>query len=132
MGIVIALSVMVLLLIVLVAVLVKEGKPFKAFLSGVLGFVFFIILVGGFAPYELGQGRVPDEAEDLAKRLDAGVMYQVLSSSKNGDGHILLVKKAEKSDLYALRVKTIPPEHFVLVDGKPVAIVAPAPPTDAK
>ena len=132
MGMVIALSVIVLLLIVLVAVLVKEGKPFKAFLSGVLGFVFFIILVGGFAPYELGQGRVPDGAEDLAKRLDAGVIYQVLSSSKNGDGHILLVKKAEKSDLYALRVKTIPPEHFTLINGKPVTVIPSVITTDAR
>lgn len=129
---IVVLSLAIWVCVGIAAVFYKEDKSFAAFLSGVLGFVFFIILVGGFAPYELGQGRVPNEAEDLAKRLDAGVMYQVLSSSKNGDGHILLVKKAEKSDLYALRVKTIPPEHFVLVDGKPVAIVAPAPPTDAK
>ena len=129
---IVVLSVMLLLLMVLVAVYVKEGKSFNAFLSCVVGVGLYLILVGIVAPRELGHGQVPAKAEDLAKRLDAGVMYQVLSSSKNGDGHILLVKKAEKSDLYALRVKTIPPEHFVLVDGKPVAIVAPAPPTDAK
>ena len=141
---VIALSVITLFLMALVAVYVKEGKPFKAFLSGVLGLVFFIILVSGVAPYQLGAGRVPNKAESPAQRLDGGVVYQLVLSARDGADHILLLVEKRgvggtnavggtvMPNFYAIRVKEVPPEYFTLIDGKPVAVIPSVATTDAK
>ena len=114
------------------AVSANKEKIGLSLLFGV-GTLFF-----GFATcvgtFDLGHGHVPIlRMSVLSERLETGTAYQLLASSKDEDGNLVaLIKKTGASNFYALRMKDAPPEHFTLVDGKPVAIVAPAPPVGVK
>ena len=105
----------------------KGGAAWGWGIAAVASFGFATFLVG---PVVLGFGKVPDTVEEIKVRLQGGVAYQVVSSLKveGGGGSVLLVKKIGTPYLYALRVKEAdrPPEHFTLIDGKPVAIATPA------
>lgn len=76
------------------------------------------------APKLLGWGHVPTQAEGFTQRLSEGVLYRTLSSHTVGADQVILVQKEGTGDLYAIRVKgnKPPPEHFTLVDGKPVKV----------
>jgi hypothetical protein len=100
------------------------------------GIVIYFLLTLGFgfvsihaAINEVGYGRVPEKAEPFAKRLNAGMSYQVLGSIKDGGAEVIFVKPhsggVATTKLHALRVKEgeAPPERFTLIDGKPVAVV---------
>ena len=100
--------------------------PLSWFFSVVVA-VMFVFLIFSAAPKTLGYGRVPMEITDYAKWFDEGKVYQVLSSVEEGASQVLLVKEDHgmiRSKLYAIRVekKSIPPQRFVLLDGKPFEI----------
>lgn len=99
----------------------EEGDASKIFV-GILTILTLIVIIFITAPERLGYGRVPEEAEKLTERLSTGVSYQTLATIKDGEDAIILVQQKDKKDVYALRVKAsnIPPEHFALVDGKPI------------
>ena len=123
---------LVVILVAFIAYFATEKLWYYLGTAVVLTFALFGTLTFHAAPKDLGYGHVPNEAEAFTKRLDAGVAYQLLSSSKDGDDQVILVKKVGTPNFYALRVKEVPPEHFTLVDGKPVAIVPPAIPVSTK
>lgn len=88
-----------------------------------LGAILFVFTALYLSPRELGYGHVPVAVERYTYRLDAGVVYQLLASAKEGEDEVLLVKKEGGSDMYAIRVKgPVPPERFTLIDGKPVEV----------
>jgi len=134
--IVVAFVLVVLLLAVFAGLFATKKEVLLSGTSAVLSVLILFSLVFFIAPKELGWGRVPTVAEEYAKRLDMGVVYQLLHVEKDGADQILVVKDEKavadgKHKYYAIRVtvKNLPPEHFALVtvSGKVFAIV---PPTD--
>lgn len=91
--------------------------------------IFFGIWAIKSAVENVGYGRVPEVAEPLSERLQAGIHYKVIGSIKDREDVIVFVKSykggTSAGRLYALRVKgaEIPPTQFTMIDGKPVAIV---------
>jgi len=120
----------------LVAVVCLAGALSSAWERWERGIViyFLLTLLFGFASLhsavnEVGYGRVPEEAEPFAKRLKPGVQYQFLASIRQGGTEVVFVEPYSGGitthGLQVIRVKggETPPEHFVLVAGKPVAVV---------
>jgi hypothetical protein len=127
----------ILVLVASVILMTLHARDKKV--GGTVGFgcfamvLLFLVIIG--AAYEVGYGNVVPVPQDLTKLLKTGTAYQLISSVKDGDDYVLLLKKpggGKKSYFYAIRVKEIPPEHFTLVNGKPVAIAPPAPPVGVK
>ena len=98
---------------------------------------FFGILVFIGGPQEFRQGHVPSQAEKYSKRLDSGVVYEVLwSSNRVNDEFALVVRPAgRKNDIETLRILhvkgSVPPSPFTLIDDdKPIAVISPLAPSD--
>lgn len=109
------------------------SSAWKHWWVGIIAYSAFT-LIFGFVSIRaaidvLGYGHVTKEAEPLAKRLNSGVQYQFLGSIKDGGAEVIFVKPHSGGiapfEQYAIRVKEgeAPPEHFTLIDGKPVAVV---------
>ena len=108
----------------------KEGVRIGIFL-GILAAILYSTIVIDVSPDELGVGHVPSKVEDLEKRLDTGVEYQLVESVVADIGLILIVKDTSSSDLRVINVKEAPPEYFTLLDdGRPIATSGPATLTD--
>ncbi len=89
-----------------------------------IAMVFFAVMVFFAAPHALGYGHVSSSAEEYSAHLDGGATYQVISATNVGDNtYVILVKKYGTSDFRAVRVNGAPPELFVMIDGKPIAVV---------
>jgi len=69
-----------------------------------------------------GYGKVPAEAEEFSERLDNNIAYELVSSTRDGESYVLLLRKFGTSNYKAVRTNTNPPEIFTLVSGKPVEI----------
>ncbi|MDO8593537.1 MAG: hypothetical protein Q7R59_01400 [bacterium] len=116
------------------AISAHQKKIGLSILSGTCALLFGSLVCAGM--FDLGRGHIPPlKTSVLPERLETGAAYQLLASSKDyDDNQIILVKKTSNfyGNFYALRVKEVPPEHFTLVDGKPVAIAPPVPPVGVK
>ncbi len=89
--------------------------------SLVIGAICLLLIIFEIAPRRFGYGHVPSTVEGFSKRLEAGIAYQVASSSKEADdNYVVIVRKFGTSDIMAIRVKSEPPKNFTLVNGKPV------------
>lgn len=118
--------------VILTVIYVSESNSLGAVVGCIAALIGLFLLVFIEAPKQLGTGKVYDVVEEFTRKLDSGVAYQLVASAENGAEKIVLMKKTGTSDFYALRVKDVPPEHFTLVDGKPVAIAPVAPPVGTK
>lgn len=105
----------------------RKGEKARAAVFGLVALFSLLTLTFSSAPREFGWAQVPESAESFEKRLDAGIGYQVISSTVDDKSQVLLVKKTGTANFYAIRVEGTapPPEYFALVDGKPVALAAP-------
>ena len=108
----------------ILATYVSEERWGSAWGAAIFAFVMFGAATFLAAPH-MGYGHVPTGASEFLKQLDEGVAYQTIASSKEGDEYVLLVKKFGVSDFRAIRVKTMPPKIFTLVNGQPAAIAPP-------
>lgn len=93
-------------------------------LGAVMSAMALAFLILYVAPEHLGVGRVPGISEQLIERLGRDRIYEVLSFTKDHGDLIILVRESDDPQVFALRIKgpVPPPEHFVLVGGKPIAI----------
>jgi hypothetical protein len=117
---------------ILMAILASKKNYVEAFLAGIACLISFSLAVFGGAPEEIGAGKVYRNVEKFARKLDSGVAYQLVASAENGTEKIVLLRQTGTPNFYALRVKEVPPEHFTLIGGKPVAIAPPVPPVGVK
>ena len=74
--------------------------------------------------YSQTLGHVSSDTERGYDPLSQGESYRVRASyeTKLGEDAIVLLEEDGTGNFYALRVKSIAPEHFVLVDDVPVAL----------
>lgn len=105
-------------------VITEEGLG-KVAVSSAIALLLLLLLVFIVAPIELGHGRVPDTAEEFARRLEGGKVYYVIATDDIVPGtnaeKIVLVREAGTSSYTTIRVKvssTIP-GHFTLINGLP-------------
>lgn len=118
--------------VTLIAVCVIEticfvnGEKGTGILFSVVALVFYCVIVFLAAPQELGYSRVFPTAEEFTRRLDNGVAYQHITSSKDGVNYVLLVKETCTSNYRAIRVKTdVLSEYFTLIGGVPTTVATP-------
>ncbi len=117
--------------VVLLAIILFGLSVFLAY-KKVMGFAvasflcatfFVVVLVYLGAPRELGYGVIPNEAKAYSNRLQTGAIYETVASLKDNYGLVVVVRKEDESRLFAIRVEgPVPPEHFTLINGKPIAI----------
>ncbi|TSC71276.1 MAG: hypothetical protein G01um101449_43 [Parcubacteria group bacterium Gr01-1014_49] len=122
---VVLLSLITLVLVWISGFAAGESSSRASLSFGVMGVFLFALLVGALAPAMLWDRQVPADVEELTKRLDMGVAYQLHSSVRDNDSLILVVQKEGSRDFRVIRTAgpTPPPEYFTLMqDGKPVAI----------
>lgn len=120
-GIVIAFVVGIVLLVISLAC-ADDKEWSKSWLTTMVACVMFGFLIFGIAPWQLGYGIVPDDAENLKERLDDKRTYQTVSSIKDGDTYVLLVRIYGTSNFRAVRVTEMPPEIFTMVHNNPIAV----------
>lgn len=115
------------IVLVMAALVLVDGEPMGAVVSGLLALVLVIILVFVIAPIELGYSRISNTPESFEKRLKVGVVYEVVATIKpinaTDDEKIILVRSWLK-DYRAIYVKTSDPipERFTLINGQPVEV----------
>ncbi|MHB1163059.1 MAG: hypothetical protein ACYCZZ_00800 [Minisyncoccota bacterium] len=93
------------------------------FLMGVLCLGLF-----GYICLNAGHGYVPGMTESLSQRLSNGHVYWTTGTAPDGRDVILTIMDEKKNSdgthsFISIRIqRSLPPMHFAMIDGKPVAI----------
>ena len=98
-----------------------QKKGAHVALNVVIAVILFIINLFT-ATYTFGYGKVPPIVEAFSPRLKEGVAYHLIHSERQGNSYVLLMNEFGTYETLAIRWDTEPPELFLLVDGKIVAI----------
>jgi len=123
----------VVLLVLITAMISSPGKKTNVSTSETYGILFlaaigFIlgVLIVAIGPH-LGYGTVDGEPYTYADYLKRDTIYRVHHITNVGNEHIILVQMEGKDAFKVIRVTgPLPPPVFVLVKGKPVAVLAAA------
>ena len=84
--------------------------------------ILYIVVVAAILGSTSGQGSVVSAPLSYTKQLSTGEQYTLFAGVKDRKSHILLVRSG-KHNFRAIRITgALPPTHFVLIDGKPVAV----------
>lgn len=100
----------------------SDGESGPATVLGVVAALLCVLTIFWTAPYHFGYGHVTSVIEELDTRLDDGATYQRSYFEGHGTSYLVVVKVFGTYKTMAIRTNTVPPELFVMVDGKPVAI----------
>lgn len=102
----------------------KDGNDGEAVIAfSVIGaFILAFCLISGSV---INVGDVGSESWLYSSYLDDGTVYEVHHVTNVGSDHIILVQEKDRDAFKAIRVTgPLPPQEFMLADGKPVAVKA--------